>query len=132
MAKTLSLVCSSIEKSMETLKILSAIVGKQRVAWRYDPVLLTKEYTIQAHLNTFEQMAGELAPFVDRWIFSFVEMYKKLETDMPELIPLTDMDKAALAKGMGEIAAKYGLYTVGILVVQTVITRNMASIPQDV
>lgn len=27
----------SIEKSMEILKQLSAIVGKQRVAWRYDP-----------------------------------------------------------------------------------------------
>ncbi|UWP59573.1 DUF1848 domain-containing protein [Ruminococcus gauvreauii] len=100
----------AIEKSMETLKKLSAIVGKQRVAWRYDPVLLTEKYTIQTHLNTFEKMAKELAPFVDRCIFSFVEMYKKLETNMPELILLSDLDKAALAKGLGETAAKYGLY----------------------
>ena len=68
----------SIQKSMETLKKLSAIVGKQRLAWRYDPVLLTEKYTIQAHLETFEEMAKELAPFVDRCIFSFVEMYRKL------------------------------------------------------
>lgn len=100
----------AIEKSMETLKKLSAIVGKQRVAWRYDPVLLTEKYTIQTHLETFEKMAKELAPFVDRCIFSFVEMYKKLETNMPELIPLTDIDRDALAKGLGEIAAKHGLY----------------------
>ena len=33
----------AIEKSMETLKKLSVIVGKQRVAWRYDPVLLTEK-----------------------------------------------------------------------------------------
>lgn len=33
-----------IEESMETLIRLSEIVGKQRIAWRYDPVLLTKEY----------------------------------------------------------------------------------------
>ena len=100
----------SIEKSMDTLKRLSALVGKQRVAWRYDPVLLTKEHTLQTHLDTFERMAKELAPFVDRCIFSFVEMYKKLEVNMPELIPLTDADKTSLAKGLGEIAAKYGLY----------------------
>jgi hypothetical protein len=100
----------SIEKSMETLKKLSAIVGKQRVAWRYDPVLLTEKYTIQTHLDTFERMAKELAPFVDRCIFSFVEMYKKLETNMPELVPLTERDKATLAEGLGAIAAKYGLY----------------------
>ena len=35
-----------IEAGMETLKALSAQVGRQRVAWRYDPVLLTKDYTI--------------------------------------------------------------------------------------
>lgn len=47
----------SIEKSMETLKRLSALVGKQRVAWRYDPVLLTEKYTIELHLEIFEKMA---------------------------------------------------------------------------
>ncbi|WP_408635279.1 DUF1848 family protein [Rodentibacter haemolyticus] len=33
---------SKFEKSIETLKQLSAQVGKQRVAWRYDPVLITE------------------------------------------------------------------------------------------
>ena len=100
----------SIEKSMDTLKQLSAIVGKQRIAWRYDPVLLTDKYNIQTHLDTFDRMAKELTQYVDRCIFSFVEMYKKLETNMPELIPMTDQDKDVLAKGLGKIAAKYGLY----------------------
>ena len=100
----------SIEESIKTLKKLSAIVGKERLAWRYDPVLLTKNYTIQTHLETFEGMAKELTPFTSRCIFSFVEMYKKLKTNLPELIPLTEEDQNALAKGMGEIAAEYGLY----------------------
>ncbi len=100
----------SIEESMDTLKKLSVIVGKERLAWRYDPVLLTEKYTIQTHLETFERMAKELAPFVSRCIFSFVEMYKKLKTNMPEIILLTEEDKDALAKGMGAIAEKYGLY----------------------
>lgn len=100
----------SIEKSMETLKQLSGIVGKQRLSWRYDPILLTKKYTIQTHLETFEKMAKELAPYIDRCIFSFVEMYKKLESNMPELILLTEEDKRILAKGLGETAEKYGIY----------------------
>ena len=79
----------SIETSIETLKKLSNIVGKNRLAWRYDPVLLTETYTVQTHLETFEKMAKEIAPYVDRCIFSFVEMYKKLETNMPEIIPLS-------------------------------------------
>ena len=48
----------SIEQSMETLVALSRQVGKGRVAWRYDPVLLTHKYTIKRHMETFER-AGE-------------------------------------------------------------------------
>lgn len=77
----------SLETSMETLIQLSHQVGRQRLAWRYDPVLLTETYTIQRHLDTFAHMAETLTPYVDRCIFSFVELYKKLETNMPELLP---------------------------------------------
>lgn len=100
----------SIKESMETLIDLSRLVGKQRIAWRYDPVLLTKKYTIERHLETFEEMAGVLAPYIDRCIFSFVEMYKKLETNMPELIPLSQEDMNTLAKGLGSIAQKYRIH----------------------
>lgn len=100
----------SIEESMETLKKLSELVGKKRVAWRYDPVLLTMDYTIERHFATFERMAEELTPYVDRCIFSFVEMYKKLENNMPEIIPFTEEDKNRIAEGLGKIAEKYGLH----------------------
>lgn len=99
-----------IEDSMETLVKLSELVGKQRVAWRYDPVLLTKTYTIERHLQTFEHMAKTLAPYIDRCIFGFVEMHKKLERNMPELLPLSEQDKDVLAQGLGAIAKKYGIF----------------------
>lgn len=99
-----------IEESMKTLILLSNQVGRQRVSWRYDPVLLTPKYTIQRHLETFEHMAQTLSPYIDRCTFSFVEMYKKLESNMPELITLSDWDKDALARGLGSIAQKYGIF----------------------
>ena len=94
----------SIDESMETLMELSKLVGKGRIAWRYDPVLLTKKYTIQRHLETFARMAGVLAPHIDRCIFSFVEMYKKLDANMPELIPMSETEMDELARGLGAIA----------------------------
>lgn len=100
----------SIGESMETLVELEKIVGKGRIAWRFDPVLLTEKYTAERILDTFARMAEKLAPHVDRCIFSFVEMYKKLETNMPELIPLTQADKDRIAEGMGKTAQKYGLW----------------------
>ncbi len=100
----------SIDDSMQTLVELEKIVGKNRISWRYDPVLLTEKYTVERHLDTFAYMAERLAPHIDRCIFSFVEMYKKTEVNMPELVPLTEGDKERLAAGLGKIAAKYGIW----------------------
>ena len=99
----------SIDKSIETLFKLEKIVGKNKISWRYDPILLTEKYTVKYHLKTFENMAERLAGHIDRCIFSFVEMYKKLKYNMPEIIPMTGNDKNTLAKGLGEIAKKYNI-----------------------
>ena len=99
----------TIDESIGTLKELSAQVGKRRLAWRYDPVLLTEKYTVSRHLETFEDMASRIAPFVDRCIFSFVEMYRKLDTNMPEIVPMCEKDMEDIASGLGPIAARNGL-----------------------
>ena len=99
----------SIEESMETLIKLSDEVGKQRVAWRYDPILLTKDYTTERHFETFEKMVKVLAPHIYRCIFSFVELYKKLKTNMPEIIMMSVEDMDILAQGLGAKASKYGM-----------------------
>ena len=99
----------TIDESIETLIKLSKIVGKQRIAWRYDPILLTKKYTKQVHYNTFDYMSKRLSPHIDRCIFSFVDMYKKLETNMPEIIILNNNDKIEIAKNIGSIAKKHNM-----------------------
>ena len=100
----------SIDESIETLLELEKQVGAKRICWRYDPVLLTDKYTIDYHREMFAYMAEKLNGHVDRCIFSFVEMYKKLDRNMPELIPLTEQDKENLAKMLGRTAEKHHLY----------------------
>lgn len=99
-----------IDKSIETLLKLESITGKNRIAWRYDPVLLTGKYTIDYHLKTFESISKELSGHIDRCIFSFVEMYKKLSVNMPELKAISENDKLTIARGLGEIAQKYNIH----------------------
>ena len=101
----------SINQSIKTLKRLSDIVGSNKILWRYDPILLSEKYTVEKHLETFEYMAEKISPLVYRCIFSFVDMYKKVEENMPEIIPLTGKDKVELLKGIGEISERYNLYT---------------------
>lgn len=100
----------SIDESIKTLIELSKIVGKEKVLWRYDPILLTEKYTVEKHLKTFEYMAKQIAPYVQRAIFSFVEMYKKLDYNMPEIIPFTEEDKSKILEGIGKISKKNNLY----------------------
>ena len=66
----------SIDESIDTLYELEKQVGRKRICWRYDPVLLTGRYTVEKHLETFRYMTERLADHVDRCIFSFVEMYR--------------------------------------------------------
>ena len=99
----------SIDESINTLIKLSKLVGKEKVAWRYDPVLYTDKYTFEVHKKTFEYIAQRLSPYIDRCIFSFVEMYKKLENNMPEIISFTDNDKKQIAFMLGSIAKKYNI-----------------------
>ena len=99
----------SIDESIRTLQELSAQVGKERLVWRYDPVLLTERYTIGRHLETFSDMCREISPYVSRCIFSFVQYYDKVPFNMPEIIPMTEDDKRHLAEGMGRIASENGM-----------------------
>ena len=99
----------SIAQSIETCRRLAAMVGKGKIAWRYDPVLLTEKYTIEQHMETFDRMAAALTPYVSRCIFSFVEMYKKLKYNMPELHAITPEQRLVLAEGLGSIAKRYVL-----------------------
>jgi hypothetical protein len=101
----------TIDSSIKTLEKLSNTIGRNKILWRYDPILLTEKYTVERHMETFEYLAERISPLVYRCIFSFVDMYKKVEDNMPEIIPLTDDDKKRLLKRIGEISSEYNLYT---------------------
>lgn len=96
-----------IESSIETLMELSKIATPRRVAWRYDPVLLTDKYTIGCHMETFDYIASRVSPYVDRCVFSFVELFNQLKTNLPDLIITSPEEKDALANGLSKIAQKH-------------------------
>jgi DNA repair photolyase len=75
---------------IKTFINLSKKIGKEKVIWRYDPILLTKKYTIEYHIKYFESIAKLISPFTEKCVISFVDIYKKCEinlkkTDVREL-----------------------------------------------
>ena len=95
------------EEIMEQFCLLSKRIGAGRMVWRYDPILLTGEWTISRHLNAFEQMCGRLAAHADRVVISFVDLYAKLKKTAFRQIG--EQEIRALASGIGRIAGEHGL-----------------------
>ena len=89
--------CSKNYKPM--LKYMKEINQKYRIICHY---------TITAYGRDVEPNV----PDIDESIKTlFVEMYKKLDYNMPEIIPFTDEDKIQILEGIGRISKKYNLYT---------------------
>jgi hypothetical protein len=56
---------------------LSNMIGKERLVWRYDPILLTDCLDRKYHYKQFQAFAEELTPYADRCVISFVHFYSK-------------------------------------------------------
>ena len=68
-----------------TFQKLSRKIGKQKVIWRYDPIIFTDKYTPEYHLKAFKQIAKELHGYTSKCAISFVDIYTKNQKNMKEL-----------------------------------------------
>ncbi len=94
-----------------TFKRLSEAIGKEKVIWRYDPILVNKKYTTDYHKKAFEEIADSLSGYTEKVIISFVDLYVKTQRNAKELdiARMTDGEMTGLAGEMARIAARYHL-----------------------
>jgi hypothetical protein len=64
---------------------LSDRLGPERVFWRYDPVILSGDFTPDYHLRRFETFAKRLEGKTRRCIASFVAPYKRVRKNLTAL-----------------------------------------------
>ncbi len=86
---------------------LSKLIGKDRVLWRYDPIILNDNLTIDYHKNQFERMCEKLHSYTNSVTISFVDLYKKVKTDL--IREISESEMIELAEFMGETARKYNM-----------------------
>lgn len=82
---------------------LSAKAGRERVIWRYDPIIFTRRYTPEYHLKAFGQIAGSLQGCTEKCVISFVDLYAKNKKGM-ETLGAFEIEKAELMEFAGEIS----------------------------
>lgn len=90
------------EEIIESFKRLSEKIGKEKVIWRYDPIILSKDLTIEYHIKNFESLASRLSDYTNICTISFLDIYRKTERNMKTFNPI-DMNNEIML----EIGSKF-------------------------
>lgn len=66
----------SLKERISTFIELSKLIGKDRIIWRYDPLVLNKFISINDLVKRIENIGNELIEYTNKYIFSFVDIHE--------------------------------------------------------
>lgn len=96
-------------KLIEDFKMLSQMVGKNSMGWRYDPIFISDRYTEEYHIHAFEQIAASLEGCTESVVISFIDLFPKVRRNFPEAREVTKEQMLRLGKEMIKIASLHGM-----------------------
>lgn len=94
------------EKLISTFIKLSEMIGKHRVVWRYDPILINSQYDVAHHVHKFDYICSKLSKYTEKCVISFIDIYKKNKNNLKN-IKIQDMKDEQiyyLAQQLSDIA----------------------------
>ena len=88
-----------VEKRIETFKKLSQLIGKEKVIWRFDPLIITPTIGPRELLKRIWNIGNQLKGYTDKLVFSFVDVkaYRKVQNNLVKetmLFTKEDVEKA--------------------------------------
>jgi DNA repair photolyase len=95
------------EAILRTLCELSERIGRERIVWRYDPIILNDALDIHDHEEQFSRLCDSLRDKVAYVNISFVDLYAKVK--MPLVRAIAEEERFALAESLASIAKQNGL-----------------------
>ncbi|MBR1682890.1 MAG: DUF1848 domain-containing protein [Bacteroidaceae bacterium] len=74
----------SVDKRVETFKKLSNLIGKEKVIWRFDPLIITPNIGPIELLTRIWHIGNKLKGYTDKLVFSFVDVkaYRKVQNNL--------------------------------------------------
>ena len=111
----------SLEERIETFKRLVDKLGKGRVIWRFDPLILTDKSSLEDLLCKVENIGDQLQGYTEKLVFSYADiaLYKKVKANLEKshvrYQEWTVPQMEEFAKGLSELNQKwhYELATCG-------------------
>lgn len=74
----------SVDERVETFKTLSNLIGKEKVIWRFDPLIITPNISPRELLKRIWNIGNKLKGLTDKLVFSFVDVkaYRKVQNNL--------------------------------------------------
>ena len=74
----------SLEERIDTFKILVGQLGLGSVVWRFDPLILTDDITLEDLLEKVRRIGDQLKGYTEKLVFSFADIliYKKVKRNL--------------------------------------------------
>ena len=94
---------------VKSFRELSSYLDSNKVSWRYDPIFITEKYSIEFHIDKFEEMAAELSEFTNDCTISFIDLYKKVLRNFPEAREVTTKERLTIGEEFSKIAKRHDL-----------------------
>ncbi len=101
----------SKKEIIEGVKRISSIIGSDNIVVRYDPIFISKKYSVIYHQKAFLQLCSLLKGYVHKIIISFIDNYKNVENNMQYLkvLPFTEEIYYQIGTSFSMIAKKYDI-----------------------
>jgi hypothetical protein len=96
-------------KVMDSFMQLSRKVGIHAISWRYDPIFISEQYSVDFHIDAFEKMVSKLSGFTDNCVISFIDLYAKTKRNFPGVQEVSQSDRITLGKEFVRIGQTYGI-----------------------
>lgn len=94
------------QQVIDDFKKISLKLGTHNVALRYDPIFMNSTYTIEKHIQIFDEITKELEGYTDVCIISFIDLYAKTKKNFPNVKAVSSQQQIAIAKAFSLIARK--------------------------
>jgi len=74
----------NVQSRIETFQKLSERIGKSKVIWRFDPLILTDKIGVSELLKKVENIGNQLKNHTEKMVFSFadIKLYKKVQNNL--------------------------------------------------
>ena len=80
--KSWKIICPPSINEWIPLKKLADKIGRERVIWRYDPILTNEEYNVSFHQEAFARIADELKDHTAKCMLGFIDHYQHIRNSV--------------------------------------------------